>query len=100
MKIPSAQIPGVSAPIALVATGLTVAGAGALAYFGGKAALVTAGVVGGGLFAIATTNVVLAHGIQAGADGVRALRKAYAERQPKPNVVRETAGAAAAAATS
>lgn len=68
--------------VALVSGALTLAGAGALAYFGGKAALITAGTVGGCLFAGAVTYTAGCKVID-GAVEIASKMKAKAEERAR-----------------
>lgn len=91
--MPNEQKPGLGRRIinfskvnaaSLVATAAVAGGVAALGYFGGKAALVTAGVVGGGMFAVVVTHEVVKLAVEL---GTTKIKESFAE-EPKPDVRR------------
>lgn len=76
---------------------ITLVGAAALTYFGGKAAVLTVAAVGGGLFALAVTNVVAQNAIEGGITVVDAAKRKIDEMQAERAAAAQVRPAAAAA---
>lgn len=88
MKMLTAHALPVSPGVALAGAAITVAAVGAVIYAGPKVML-SAALVGGGLFAIATANVVATGACDLTMTGVRMAKARWAEhkaREPKPDV--------------